>query len=176
MGVLIGLPPSLVEIYSSDIKKVYKANGVPLILGLALTNISAYIHLFLMSIILYIAAPLIFQAEIPQNPGSYFISLAVFIAVSLSIASIIGLAVKDQAKTSMFSIIVFLPSTMLSGIMFPVELLPKAFETTGKLFPASWGYELMTERVFTFESLFPFLLMSVSAIAMCGILLRRMDK
>lgn len=176
MGALIGLPPSLVEIYSSDIKKVYKANGVPLYLGLALTNISAYIHLFLMSIILYIAAPLIFQAEIPQNPGSYFISLAVFIAVSLSIASIIGLAVKDQAKTSMFSIIVFLPSTMLSGIMFPVELLPKAFETTGKLFPASWGYELMTERVFTFESLFPFLLMSVSAIAMCGILLRRMDK
>jgi len=176
MGALIGLPPSLVEIYSSDIKKVYKANGVPLILGLALTNISAYIHLFLMSIILYIAAPLIFQAKIPQNPGSYFISLAVFIAVSLSIASIIGLAVKDQAKTSMFSIIVFLPSTMLSGIMFPVELLPKAFETTGKLFPASWGYELMTERVFTFESLFPFLLMSVSAIAMCGILLRRMDK
>ena len=176
MGALIGLPPSLVEIYRSDIKKVYKANGVPLILGLALTNISAYIHLFLMSIILYIAAPLIFQAEIPQNPGSYFISLAVFIAVSLSIASIIGLAVKDQAKTSMFSIIVFLPSTMLSGIMFPVELLPKAFETTGKLFPASWGYELMTERVFTFESLFPFLLMSVSAIAMCGILLRRMDK
>ena len=53
MGALIGLPPSLVEIYSSDIKKVYKANGVPLILGLALTNISAYIHLFLMSIILY---------------------------------------------------------------------------------------------------------------------------
>lgn len=99
MGALIGLPPSLVEIYSSDIKKVYKANGVPLYLGLALTNISAYIHLFLMSIILYIAAPLVFDAEIPENPGMYFISLAIFIAVSLSIASIIGLAVKDQAKT-----------------------------------------------------------------------------
>jgi len=37
----------------------------------------------------------------------YFISLAIFIVVSLSIAGIIGLAVKDQAKTSMFSIIVF---------------------------------------------------------------------
>ena len=29
MGALIGLPPSLVEIYASDIKKVYRANGVP---------------------------------------------------------------------------------------------------------------------------------------------------
>ena len=27
MGALIGLPPSLVEIYGSDIKKMYKANG-----------------------------------------------------------------------------------------------------------------------------------------------------
>ena len=175
MGALIGLPPSLVEIYSSDIKKVYKANGVPLYLGLVLTNISAYIHLFLMSIILYIAAPLVFDAEIPQNPGKYFISLAIFIAVSLSIASIIGLAVKDQAKTSMFSIIVFIPSTMLSGIMFPMELLPKAFQTIGKLFPASWGYQLMTENAFQLENLLLFLLIFVFAIVVCAILLRRID-
>ncbi len=175
MGALIGLPPSLVEIYSSDIKKVYKANGVPLYLGLVLTNISAYIHLFLMSIILYIAAPLVFDAEIPQNPGKYFISLAIFIAVSLSIASIIGLAVKDQAKTSMFSITVFIPSTMLSGIMFPLELLPKAFQTVGKLFPASWGYQLMTENAFQLENLLLFLLIFVFAIVVCAILLRRID-
>ena len=156
MGSLVGLPP--------------------LYLGLALTNISAYIHLFIMSIILYIAAPLVFNAEIPENPSMYFISLAIFIAVSLSIASIIGLAVKDQAKTSMFSIIVFLPSIMLSGIMFPMELLPKAFETIGKLFPATWGYKLMTENVFKFESLLPLLLIFVLATVMCSILLRRIDK
>ena len=176
MGALIGLPPSLVEIYSSDIKKVYKANGVPLSLGLALANISAYIHLFIMSIILYVAAPLVFNAEIPENQGAYFISLAVFIAVSLCIASIIGLAVKDQAKTSMFSIIVFLPSIMLSGIMFPMELLPKAFETTGKLFPAAWGYKLMTESAFKFDRLLPFLLFFIFAAVMCNVLLRRIDK
>ncbi len=176
MGALIGLPPSLVEIYSSDIKRVYKANGVPLYLGAALANISAYIHLFLMSFILYIAAPLAFHAELPENPAMYFTSLAVFIAVSLSIASIIGLAVKDPAKTPMFSIIVFLPSTMLSGIMFPMELLPKAFETTGKLFPASWGYKLMTESVFQFENLMPLLLVFILAITVCTILLRRIDQ
>ena len=33
MGALIGVPPSLSEIYGSDIKNVYKANGVPLFLG-----------------------------------------------------------------------------------------------------------------------------------------------
>lgn len=176
MGALIGLPPSLVEIYGSDIKKVYQANGVPLYLGLVFTNISAYIHLFLMSIILYLAAPLVFNAEIPENPGLYFIGLAVFIAVSLSIAGIIGLAVKDQAKTSMVSIIVFLPSTMLSGIMFPMELLPKAFETAGKMFPASWGYRLMSESTFQFENLLP--LIGIFILAVCAgiLLLRRVDQ
>lgn len=176
MGALVGLPPSLVEIYGSDIKKVYQANGVPLYLGLVFTNISAYIHLFLMSIILYLAAPLVFNAEIPENPGLYFIGLAVFIAVSLSIAGIIGLAVKDQAKTSMVSIIVFLPSTMLSGIMFPMELLPKAFETAGKMFPASWGYRLMSESTFQFENLLP--LIGIFILAVCAgiLLLRRIDQ
>ena len=107
MGALIGLPPSLVEIYGSDIKKVYRANGVPLYLGLVLTNVSAYIHLFIMSAVLYIAAPLAFHAEMPDNPGLYFVSLAVYIAVSLSVSSLIGLAVRDQAKTSVVSIVIF---------------------------------------------------------------------
>ena len=176
MGALIGLPPSLVEIYSSDIKKVYKANGVPLYLGLVLTNISAYIHLFIMSIILYIAAPLAFNAEIPENPMLYFASLAIFIAVSLSIASIIGLAVKDQAKTSMVSIIIFLPSIMLSGIMFPIELLPKAFEMAGKIFPASWGYKVMADSTFQLVNLLPLVVILILAICACAILLRKVDK
>ena len=176
MGALIGLPPSLVEIYSTDIKKVYKANGVPLYLGLVLTNISAYIHLFIMSVVLYFAAPLAFNAEIPDNPGRYFISLAVFIAVSLSIASIIGLAVKDQAKTSMVSIIVFLPSILLSGIMFPIDLLPKAFQTAGKIFPASWGYRMMADYIFQLKNWLPLTVLFVLAVFACIILLRRLDK
>lgn len=176
MGALIGLPPSLVEIYSSDIKKVYKANGVPLYLGLILINISAYIHLLIMSVILYFAAPLVFHAETPDNPGRYFITLTVFIAASLSIASIIGLAVKDQAKTSMVSIIIFLPSIMLSGIMFPMELLPKAFETVGKIFPASWGYKLMADSTFQLKNMLPLVVIFILAICICGILLCKVDK
>lgn len=176
MGSFIGLPPSLVEIYSSDINKVYKANGVPLYLGLVLTNISAYIHLFIMSILLYITAPFFFHAEIPEHPGIYFASLTIFIAVSLCIASIIGLAIKDQAKTSMISIIVFLPSVMLSGIMFPIELLPKAFERIGKVFPASWGYKLMADHMIRFENLLPLIIILTLAICICRMLVHKIDK
>ena len=47
MGALIGLPPSLVEIYGSGMKKVYKANGIPVYFGLLTTTFSAMIHLLL---------------------------------------------------------------------------------------------------------------------------------
>ena len=174
MGALIGLPPSLVEIYGSGIKKISQANGVPLWLGLVLTNLSAYFHLFVMSLIIYLTAPVIFQAKIPANPGQYFCSLAVFIAVSLSIADIIGLAVKDQARTSMFSILIFLPSILLSGIMFPENLLPKLFRIAGRIFPASWGYRLMTEHSFAFETLWPLAAIFIAASIICTVLMKNM--
>ena len=175
MGALIGLPPSLAKIYGSDIKNAYQANGVPLALGLVLTNISAFVHLFLMSSILYVIAPIAFDVKIPENPGAHFCGLIILIAVSLGVASIIGLAVKDMASTSMLSILIFLPSTMLSGIMFPVDLLPKALRIAGKLFPAAWGYACMTENTFTWHNLWPLFVILIMAILLCAILLKRIE-
>ena len=155
MGALIGVPPSLAEIYRSDVKKIYRANGVPLYLGIVSINISAFLHLWIMSAIICIAAPLAFDAGIPENSGLYLAGLA---------------------KTSMFSILIFLPSIMLSGIMFPVNLLPGSLETAGKFFPASWGYRCMTEQVFHFELFLPLLFLFAAAVIICAILLRRVSK
>ena len=175
MGALIGLPPSLAEIYRSDIKNAYQANGVPLALGLVLTNISAFAHLFIMGSILYLIAPVAFDVKIPKNPGAHFCGLIILIAVSLGVASIIGLAVKDMANTSMFSILIFLPSTMLSGIMFPADLLPKALRIAGKLFPAAWGYAFMTENAFAWPNLRPLLVIFIIAVLLCAGLLKRIE-
>ena len=68
MGALIGLPPSLVEIYGSDIKKMYKANGVPLYFGLIPALLSTFLHLMLMSAVIYLAAPPAFGAAAPAIP------------------------------------------------------------------------------------------------------------
>ena len=65
---------------------------------------------------------------------------------------------------------------MLSGIMFPIELLPKAFEAIGKIFPATWGYKVMTDSVFQLENLLPLVVILILAICVCGILLRKVDK
>ena len=103
MGALIGLPPSLVEIYGSDIKKMYKANGVPLYFGLIPALLSTFLHLMLMSAVIYLAAPPAFGAAAPADPAAYFGALAVFTAASLSVGGVLGVAVRDQAKLTMFS-------------------------------------------------------------------------
>ena len=103
MGALIGVPPSMVEIYSTNIKKMYSANNVPLYFGIFTIVISAFIHLMIMSFIIFIAAPIIFHASAPENIPLYFFTLALFIIVSLSISCVLGLAIKNQAKLTMFS-------------------------------------------------------------------------
>ena len=98
-GALIGLPPSLLEIYGSDIKKVYRANGVPLYLGMVSIFLSAFIHLSIMSAIIYLAAPVIFDASVPSNPPLYFSALAIFTTVSLSVGCVLGLSLKTRQSS-----------------------------------------------------------------------------
>lgn len=173
MGAYIGLPPSLVETYGSDIKKVYKANGVPLYLGVVTMVLSAFVHLMLMCVILFLLAPILFEAVLPTNIPLFFLALAVYVMVSLSIGSILGLTVKNQAKLTMVAQLVFLPSIMLSGIMFPIELLPTTFEVAGRIFPASWGYKLMIDGGFQMENLWYLFLVFAVAILICGFLLKK---
>ena len=173
MGAFIGLPPSLTELYGSDIRKVYRANGVPLWLGLATAFFSAFVHLMLMCTIILLIAPAAFDAALPQNLPVFYGALAIYVAVSLALGSVLGLAVKNQGKLTMAEQILFLPSIMLSGIMFPASMLPEALQTAGKMFPAAWGYLLMQDGGFNLENLWYLLLVLAVAAAACGVLLRK---
>lgn len=176
MGALVGLPQSLAEIYGGGIKRIYKVNGVPISFGAATLFLSALIHLLLMAVILYIAAPIVFGATPPADPPLFFAALAIFIAVSLGIGSVLGLSVKNQEKLTMVSQLVFLPSIMLSGIMFPVRMLPHLFETIGNIFPAAWGYRLMTGGGFVPANLLPLAAIFAAATALCCLLLKNLHR
>lgn len=173
MGAFIGLPPSLIETYGSDVKKVYKANGVPIYLGIVTMFFSAFVHLMISCVIILLLAPILFEAALPTQLPFFFLALAIYIIVSLSIGSILGLAVKNQAKLTMVAQLVFLPSIMLSGIMFPIELLPDFLETIGRIFPASWGYRLMLDNGFCLESLWYLIVIFFIAVSVCGIMMKK---
>lgn len=173
MGAYIGLPPTLIETYGTDVKKVYKANGIPLYLGIITMSLSAFIHLLVMCIIILLLAPVLFGASMPTNLPLFFLSLAIYIIVSLGVGSVLGLTVKNQAKLTMVSQIIFLPSIMLSGIMFPAELLPDFLQGAGKVFPAFWGYRLMLNNGFCFKNLWYLIFIFFAAVIVCGVILKK---
>ena len=173
MGAFLGLPPSLFETYGSDIKKIYKANGVPIHLGLVTMVLSAFLHLMITCMVILLLAPILFKANLPSQFPLFFLALSIYIFVSLSIGSILGLTVNNQAKLTMIAQLIFLPSIMLSGIMFPITLLPDFLQAIGRLFPASWGYRLMLENGFGLENLWYLILVSCIAIISSFFLLNK---
>jgi len=175
MGAFLGLPSSLVEIYGSDIKKIYNANGVPIYLGLVTILLSAFVHLMMTCIVILLLTPILFKASLPTQLPIFLLSLTIYIIVSLSIGCILGLTLKNQAKLTMLAQLVFLPSIMLSGIMFPISLLPDFLQVIGHVFPAYWGYRLMLENGFSIENLWYMIFIFCIAV-MIGILLLNKQK
>ena len=175
MGAFLGLPSSLVEIYGSDIKKIYNANGVPIYLGLVTILLSAFVHLMMICIVILLLAPILFKASLPTQLPIFLLSLTIYIIVSLSIGCILGLTLKNQAKLTMLAQLVFLPSIMLSGIMFPISLLPDFLQVIGHVFPAYWGYRLMLENGFSIENLWYMIFIFCIAVII-GILLLNKQK
>lgn len=144
MSALIGLPPSLGEVYGSDIIKVYKANGIPLSLGVITQFISSFIHTLIVCLIVFAIAPFAFKAQLPPNLPIYFCALLALLCVTLAVGCIVGLLVKSQAKQTMVAMIIFLPYVMLSGIMFPATMLPPFMQYLSYAFPATIGFRAMT--------------------------------
>lgn len=175
MGAFIGLPPSLIETYGSDIHKVYKANGVPVCLGLVTMFLSAFFHLMIACAVIVALAPVLFEAVLPARLPVFFLALAVYALVSLSVGSVSGLLIKNQAKQTMVAQLLFLPSLMLSGIMFPIDLLPGFLERAGRMFPAWWGYRLMLDDGFCPRNLWYLILVFFAAVIVCGILLKKQN-
>ena len=135
--------------------------------------LSAFLHLMITCMVILLLAPILFKASLPTQLPLFFLALGNYIFVSLSIGSILGLTVNNQAKLTMIAQLVFLPSIMLSGIMFPSNLLPDFLQAIGRLFPASWGYRLMLDHGFGLENLWYLILVSFIAVISCILLLNK---
>lgn len=176
MGAIAGSPSMLVEVFGSEIKKSYQVGNVPLIHVTIVNFLSAFVHSLITSFIIYLTAPMLFGAIRPENAIIYFILLIVFICVSLFLGTTLGLCVKKTSQLTMVSQIIFLPSIMLSGIMFPVSMLPPFLQTIGKLFPATWSYEMMHKAQISLSMLTPILLICLLCIIICLVRLRQIKQ
>lgn len=137
MGAVMGVPIPIVRMRESGTLRAFRVNGIPAAAVLAVQALGAFLHLLVVSVVIFIAAPAVFHSAMPKNFWLYFAVLAVFLGASIGVGMLIGVFSKSQPFATMLSMAVFLPTMLLSGIMFPASMLPKAFVWVGRIFPAT---------------------------------------
>lgn len=137
MGAVLGLPVPIVNIKEGGVLRAYQVNGIPKWSVLLVHAVSVFFHLLIVSIIILLSAPALFGADLPGNYTAYFTILIVLLFSSIAWGLLIGVFSRGQAMATMLSQAVFLPSLLLSGIMFPAALLPGIFDRIGAFFPAT---------------------------------------
>jgi ABC-2 type transport system permease protein len=150
MGAVLGMPAPLVKMREGGVLRAYRVSGIPDWALILVQAISAMLHLLVVAVIIFIAAPLFYGASLPVNYLAYIVSLLVILIASLSIGLLIGVSAKNQSTATMLSQAVFLPSLMLGGLMFPASMLPAPLIWLGRIYPAShamqsfsaWAYKV----------------------------------
>jgi ABC-2 type transport system permease protein len=141
MGAVMGAPISLVRMRESNTLRAFKVNGIPTSAVLAVHALSAFIHLFIVSVVIYFLTPLLFKASFPVSPLFFFLCVALYLLASIGLGMLIGVIAPSQAYTTMFSMVIFLPTILFSGIMFPASMLPGALSWFGRVLPATYSLQ-----------------------------------
>jgi len=122
----------------AGVLRAYRVCGIPGWAVLFIQSVSALMHLLVVSIIIFVTAPLLFGASYPQNIPAYFLSLFILLFASIALGLLIGVVARSQSLAMMLSQAIFLPTVMLGGIMFPASMLPEPLRLLGHLLPATY--------------------------------------
>jgi ABC-2 type transport system permease protein len=152
MGALIGTPGAIMHYFGNDMRKSFKSAGIPLGALVSSSIVSGFLNLTAVSAIIHTVSPLAFNATEPDNTIIYLSGFLLFLTATLLIGIILGLFAKNSAKLTVYSQLVFLPSMMLSGIMFPADMLPKPLEYIGLILPATHGMKILSSDTFIIEN------------------------
>jgi len=136
-ATFLGIPDPLVNARESGIYRSYKINGIPSLSILVIPALTTILHLLIVTIIITIAAPLLFDAPSPVNWLSYVLVFVCLAFVSAGISVLIGVIAPNSRVTVMYSQMFFIPSILLGGMMFPYEMLPEAAGKIAQLLPAT---------------------------------------
>jgi ABC-2 type transport system permease protein len=83
-------------------------------------------------------------------PSGSWLGLAVvtlpFVLASLSIGVLVSAIARTSAQAVFITVFAILPSMVLSGVMFPYQLMPEGVRQLGAIFPLRW-YQIALRRV-----------------------------
>lgn len=136
-ATLLGIPDPLVNGRENGIFRSYKINGIPSLAILIMPVLTTMLHLIIVTAIITIAAPLLFDAPLPENGFYYGLVFVALAFVMAGISVLIGVISPNSRLTVLYSQLFFIPSILLGGMMFPYSMLPEAAGKVAQLLPAT---------------------------------------
>jgi ABC-2 type transport system permease protein len=136
-NALLGMPGPAVAAREAGIYRSFKINGVPALSILSIPVVSSLLHVAIVAAIIAATAHPLFGAALPTNWG-YFALIVLLATFAMAGAGmLIGTITNGARSVVLVGQIIFLPSMMLSGLMFPTSLLPATLYRIAMLLPAT---------------------------------------
>ena len=136
-AAILGLPDPLVQARDSGIFRSYKINGVPRLNILAIPALTTSLHLVIVTVVICIAAPLLFNAPAPVNWLNFAIVFLATLFACAGLGVLIGVISPNSRATILLSQLLFLPSMLIGGLMLPYSILPRAAQMAARLLPST---------------------------------------
>jgi ABC-2 type transport system permease protein len=136
-ATLLAIPIPLVDAREKGIFRSYKINGIPAISILLIPMLTTFFHLAILTAIITMTAPLLFDAPLPIDWLTYVLVFLVLVFACSTISILIGVISKSSNSTVLWSQVIFVPSIILGGLMIPLDMMPDFAQRIARLLPAS---------------------------------------
>ncbi len=140
-GTLLSMPDTLVSARKAGIFRSYRINGIPALSILSIPAISTLLHLIVVAAIITFTTPLFFDGPLPINWPGFLLAFLLITASCTALSLLIGVISTSTQMTVLWAQLIFLPSMILGGLMFPSNMLPGGLARIARLLPTSYSME-----------------------------------
>ncbi len=143
-AMFLGIPDPLVNARENGVFRSFKINGIPSSSILIIPAITTMLHLVIVTALITITAPWLFDAPLPVNWFNYGIIFLVMAFACAGISVLIGVVSPNSRMTVLWSQLIFVPSMLLGGLMLPYNMLPDIAGKIAQLLPATQAMNAYT--------------------------------
>jgi ABC-2 type transport system permease protein len=142
-SALLGIPGPLVEAREAGVFRSFKINGVPAANIVSVPLLSTTFHIMIVAATIAVTGPLLFDAA-PARSWPWLLAISIFTALLCSaLGVLIGVISPTSRATVLLGQALFLPSTLIGGIMIPYAALPESIQPIAGLLPSTHAMQAM---------------------------------
>lgn len=175
MSAFLGLPQTLVKARETGVLQAFRVAGIPSWSMPLSAIIISLLHIMIVACIILLTAPVIFSATLPSNIALHLFCVTLIALASEALGVLLACFVKKQSTLTLAGQCLFLPTVMLSGIMFPADILPKPMRMLGEVLPASQGMKLIPDGILQTTPLLILITITILAFGASMVMFRRIN-